>query len=67
MGEEELYAKHPKARGYLRSQDGYRLYARRGELTQTLLCAVRGNAEWLQATLGYPLAGASGAGGGAKS
>lgn len=67
MGEEELYAKHPKARGYLRSQDGYRLYARRGELTQTLLGAVRGNAEWLQATLGYPLAGAPGVGGGAKS
>ena len=33
---------------------------RRGELTQTLLGAVRGNAEWLQATLGYPLAGAAG-------
>lgn len=56
MGEEALFAKHPKARGYLRPTDGYRLYARRDELTKTLLSAVRQNGEWLQKSLGYPLA-----------
>jgi deoxyhypusine synthase len=56
MGEEALYAKHPKARGYLRPRDGYRLYERREELTSRLLAAVRDNAGWLKDTLNYPLA-----------
>ena len=56
MGEEALFEKHPKARGYLRPRDGYRLYARRGDLTGKLLSAVRENGAWLQQTLGYPLA-----------
>ncbi len=56
MGEEALFEKHPKARGYLRPQAGYRLFERRQALSETLLAAVRENGEWLKATLGYPLA-----------
>jgi deoxyhypusine synthase len=55
MGEEALFAKHPKARGYLRSRDGYRLYDKRAQASEQLLAAVRNNAEWLAATLQYPL------------
>ena len=29
MGEEALFEKHPKARGYLRPREGYRLFERR--------------------------------------
>lgn len=56
MGEEALFEKHPKARGYLRPREGYRLYAQRDALVGKLLEAVRGNADWLRATLTYPLA-----------
>lgn len=56
MGEEALFEKHPKARGYLRPQAGYRLFERRQALSETLLAAVKENSEWLKATLGYPLA-----------
>jgi deoxyhypusine synthase len=56
MGDEALFAKHPKARGYLRSRDGYRLYSHRDELSRKLLDAVRENGSWLQQTMSYPLA-----------
>ncbi len=55
MGEEELYAKHPKARGYLRSVDGYRLFDKRDALTTKLLDEVRNNKEWLLDSLQYPI------------
>ena len=53
MGQEALYEKHPKARGYLRPKEGYRLYARRDELNARLLDDVRKNADWLRGTLNY--------------
>lgn len=56
MGEEALFAQHPKARGYLRPREGYRLFAQRDALVQKLTDAVRDNAAWLQATTTYPLA-----------
>jgi deoxyhypusine synthase len=55
MGEEELFAQHPKARGYLRPRDGYRLFARRDELCQRLTKAVKENGEWLLGSLGRPM------------
>ena len=63
MGEEALFEKHPKARGYLRPREGYRLFARREELCARLLDEVRKNKEWLLEALSYPLAppGAAGA------
>src|SRR5215471_15989819 len=48
MGEEALFAKEPRARGYLRPTAGYRLYARREELVSRLVEDVRANREWLQ-------------------
>jgi deoxyhypusine synthase len=56
MGEEALFAQHPKAKGYLRPREGYRLFAQRDGLVQKLTDAVRDNADWLQATMTYPLA-----------
>jgi deoxyhypusine synthase len=53
MGEEELFKKHPKARGYLRSREGYRLYGRRDELVGKLVEKVKDNQEWLEETLRY--------------
>jgi deoxyhypusine synthase len=55
MGEEALFAKHPKARGYLRSTDGYRLYEKREALVERLFEQVRANKEWLVESLKYPL------------
>jgi deoxyhypusine synthase len=52
MGEEELYAKHPKARGYLRPREGYRLYSKREQLCERLTTAVKENGEWLMGSLG---------------
>jgi deoxyhypusine synthase len=57
MGEEALFEKHPKARGYLRNRAGYRLYEKREEAEARLLDAVRNNAEWLKETLQYPIVG----------
>jgi len=56
MGEEALFAQHPKAKGYLRPREGYRLFEQRDGLVQKLTDAVRDNADWLQATMTYPLA-----------
>ncbi len=56
MGEEALFAKEPKARGYLRSRTGYRLYEQRSELADRLTNDVKANKDWLLETLRYPLA-----------
>ena len=56
MGEAALFEKHPKARGYLRSRDGYRLFDKRPAVYEQLLSAVRKNADWLKQTLSYPIA-----------
>ncbi|HKI04536.1 MAG TPA: deoxyhypusine synthase family protein [Thermoanaerobaculia bacterium] len=56
IGEEALFAESPKARGYLRPQEGYRLYDLRDRLVAELSGKVRENGEWLQKTLRYPLA-----------
>jgi deoxyhypusine synthase len=56
MGEEALFEKHPKARGYLRPREGYALFTQRDRLVNTLLDRVRDNEEWLLESLRYPLA-----------
>ena len=56
-GDEALFAREPKARGYLRERGGYRLFASRDELTGRLTEDVRQNREWLMKSLTYPLAG----------
>jgi deoxyhypusine synthase len=61
MGEEALFAKHPKARGYLRPRQGYRLFERRKELCERLIGEVRKNREWLLDALKYPLTPQGGA------
>jgi deoxyhypusine synthase len=55
-GEAAVFAREPHARGYLRDRAGYRLYEGREPLTARLTEDVRGNAEWLKASLEYPLA-----------
>ena len=57
LGEDELFAQEPKARGYLRPREGYRLFEKRDELTARLKQDVSGNREWLMETLTYPLPG----------
>ena len=47
IGEEQLFASEPKAKGYLRSRQGYRLFEHRERLCQTLLDDVKANREWL--------------------
>ncbi len=47
MGEKKLFARHPEARGYLRSADGYRLYEKREALSASLLADVKKNRKWL--------------------
>jgi deoxyhypusine synthase len=56
IGMEALVAKEPKARGYLRTKDGYRLYEHREPLVDKLKTAVRDNEAWLKESLSYPLA-----------
>jgi deoxyhypusine synthase len=55
IGREALFAEDPRARGYLRPRDGYRLFEKREELTKRLLEEVRRNGEWLRKSLTYPL------------
>lgn len=55
MGEDALFAKHPKARGYLRPRAGYRLFEQRERLVERLVGEVRKNKDWLLETLKYPL------------
>ena len=56
IGEAELFRQEPKARGYLRPREGYRLFAQRETLCERLLNDVRNNKQWLLETLRYPLA-----------
>ncbi|HEY4158369.1 MAG TPA: hypothetical protein VGM29_09735, partial [Polyangiaceae bacterium] len=56
MGEAALFAKHPKARGYLRPKAGYRLFEKRAALVERLTEEVRKNKAWLVESLRYPLA-----------
>lgn len=56
VGFEQLVAKEPKARGYLRPAGGYRLYEKRDPLVEKLKTAVRENEAWLNQSLHYPLA-----------
>ncbi len=51
IGEPELFAREPKARGYLRPREGYRLFDQREELCRRLKEDVKTNREWLLATL----------------
>lgn len=55
VGEEHFFEHNPKARGYLRSRAGYRLYEERERLTKKLREAVQLNRNWLMETLDYPL------------
>jgi deoxyhypusine synthase len=55
-GEEALFAREPKARGYLRPAEGYRLFEKRQQLNEKLMAGVRENREWLLESLRYPLA-----------
>ncbi len=52
LGEAELFTREPKARGYLRPREGYRLFDQRDELCRRLKEDVRANREWLMGTLG---------------
>jgi deoxyhypusine synthase len=56
IGEEALFKEDPRAAGYLRSRDGYRLFEQREGLVAELTRKVQENGEWLQKTLRYPLA-----------
>jgi deoxyhypusine synthase len=55
-GEEQLFAREPKARGYLRPREGYRLFEHRARLNAQLTEDVRKNRDWLLGSLSYPLA-----------
>jgi deoxyhypusine synthase len=55
-GEEALFAREPKARGYLRPREGYRLFGQREELCRRLMLEVQENREWLLESVAYPLA-----------
>ena len=55
MGEKKLFAKEPKAKGYLRAAEGYRLFDARERLTGKLFDELRKNRDWLHKTLKYPL------------
>jgi deoxyhypusine synthase len=56
MGEDELFAAHPAARGYLRPREGYRLFERREELIAKLMADVKREAPRLRRESRYPLA-----------
>ncbi len=55
-GVEALVAREPAARGYLRPQEGYRLYAQREVLVERLTRDVANNRDWLLRSLEYGLA-----------
>ncbi|MBK5292862.1 MAG: deoxyhypusine synthase family protein [Acidobacteriia bacterium] len=55
LGEKKLFAKEPKARGYLRPRAGYRLFELRAELCEQLNKAVQKNGAWLLDSVQYPL------------
>ena len=53
---EEVFARVPQARGYLRPTEGYRLFEQRESLCERLTADVRANRDWLLGSLAYPLA-----------
>jgi deoxyhypusine synthase len=55
-GEAALFEREPKARGYLRPAEGYRLFDSREKLVERLTDDVRKNGPWLLESLAYPLA-----------
>ena len=55
LGEKKLFAKDPKAPGYLRDRAGYRLFERRDDLCGRLRADVKKNRAWLMKSLDYPL------------
>jgi deoxyhypusine synthase len=55
LGEKKLFQKEPKAKGYLRSEKGYRLFDSRDDLTAKLFKEMKKNRDWLLKTLQYPL------------
>lgn len=61
MGREALFAQHPKARGYLRDREGYRLFAKRDELLARLFKQVKQDSARLRKESTYPLAPLDGA------
>jgi deoxyhypusine synthase len=52
-GEDVVFAREPKARGYLRDRSGYRLFDRREELVGRLTGDVQSNRDWLLKSLKY--------------
>lgn len=54
-GADVLFMEDPKAQGYLRPRDGYRLFAQRDQLVSKLHISVKENRDWLLESLGYPL------------
>jgi deoxyhypusine synthase len=54
-GVDTIFAREPRARGYLRPREGYRLFDERQSLCDRLKDAVRNNGDWLQESLRYPL------------
>jgi deoxyhypusine synthase len=52
-GESALFARDPKARGYLRPRSGYRLFETREDLCRRLREDVSANRAWLLETLKY--------------
>jgi len=55
-GIEAVCAAEPKARGYLRPREGYRLYTQREELVRRLNTDVQANREWLLESIEYLVA-----------
>src|SRR5262249_49498455 len=47
IGRDQLISTEPKAEGYLRPRQGYRLYENREEMVRRLTEDVRSNREWL--------------------
>jgi deoxyhypusine synthase len=54
-GEQAVFAREPHARGYLRSNAGYRLFEQRKDLCDRLTADVRANREWLLKSIAYPM------------
>jgi deoxyhypusine synthase len=52
-GEEVVFAREPKARGYLRDRAGYRLFEQREALVGRLTADVQSNRDWLLKSLKY--------------
>ena len=55
-GVEAVCAKEPRAHGYLRPREGYRLYSQREELVNRLNTDVKANREWLLESIEYLVA-----------